>query len=73
MSAKYILISTYPLKNGVDFNDIKSIPRIQGSKQFYLSEELDTEEIVELRAYNDLYEICKDEELLESDFKSFSP
>lgn len=26
-----------------------------------------------MRAYNDFNEICKDEELLESDFKSFSP
>lgn len=73
MSAKYILISTYPLKPGIELNDINKSPRIKESKQFYLSEELDTEELVELRAYEDLNDICKDEELLESDFESFSP
>lgn len=73
MSAKYVLISSYPLKPGVELSVIKKIPRINYGKNFYMSEELDTNELVELRAYDNLKAICDDEVLFESDFKAFLP
>lgn len=72
MSAKYILISTYPLKNGINPSDFKMLPRVQESMQFYLTEEDGVDELIELRTYNSLDSICLDEHILESDFSLFS-
>ncbi|ANS44748.1 hypothetical protein [Serratia inhibens] len=72
MSAKYILITTYSLKDGVTVNDLKKSSRVQGSKNFYLSEEASSNELIELRAYSSFASISSDESTLESDFSIFS-
>ncbi|UTJ46773.1 hypothetical protein NLZ15_18395 [Atlantibacter subterranea] len=73
MSAKYVLISSYPLKSDIEMSVVKKIPRINDSKNFYMSEELGTNELLELRAYDNLNALCNDEALFECDFKSFMP
>ena len=67
MSANYVLVSRFPLKNNVSAADF-SFLKNSGSTRYYYSEEQGVNELLELRAFNDIKEISWVEEEMVSMF-----
>jgi hypothetical protein len=67
MSSKYVLVSRIPLKNNVDISIVNNI-KSSDSIRYFLCEETDVNELLELRAFNDLHEISWVEGELEAIF-----
>ncbi|HHA1296239.1 hypothetical protein [Enterobacter ludwigii] len=71
MSSKYVLVSRFPLKNTFtekDFTSLKSNENVR----YYSCEENGVNELLELRAFNDIKEIAWAESEMESMFHRFS-
>nr|WP_315292099.1 hypothetical protein [Serratia proteamaculans] len=71
MSAKYVLITRFPLKDNTDKSQFKSLSNSSLGK-YFISDEQDINELLELRAYTSIEEIAVHESELESVFHSFS-
>lgn len=71
MSSKYVLVSRFPLKNSVDTAAINGL-NVSPEKKYYVCEEQNIHELLELRAFNDIKEIAWAEGELEADFHRFS-
>ncbi|OCQ52240.1 hypothetical protein Ppb6_02567 [Photorhabdus australis subsp. thailandensis] len=71
MSAKYIVITRFPLKENTDthkFNTLKN----KDNKKYFISDEQGINELLELRSFSSINEISESENELESAFQSFS-
>ncbi|MEG5822778.1 hypothetical protein UXP38_09100 [Enterobacter hormaechei] len=71
MSSKYVLVSRFPLKNTFsekEFTSLKSSETVR----YYTCEENGVNELLELRAFNDIKEIAWVENEMESMFHRFS-
>ncbi|MEI7114231.1 hypothetical protein HP437_24110 [Serratia marcescens] len=71
MSAKYVLITRFPLKDNIDKSQFKSLANSNTGK-YFVSDEQNINELLELRAFASVEEIAAQESELESAFHSFS-
>ncbi|MBC3947622.1 hypothetical protein H8S21_20070 [Erwinia persicina] len=71
MSAKYVLISRFPLKNNVTPSSITGL-KSTSEKKYFFSEENDIHELLELRSFNDIKEIPWVEGELEAAFHNMA-
>lgn len=71
MSAKYVLISRFPLKNNVTPSSITGL-KSTSEKKYFFCEENDIHELLELRSFNDIKEIPWVEGELEAAFHNMA-
>ncbi|TPG57892.1 hypothetical protein [Ewingella americana] len=71
MSAKYVLISRFPLKTNTDKTLFSSLNN-SDSKKYFFSDEQGINELLELRAFSSIADIESQEGELEEAFKTFA-
>ncbi|MTD28856.1 hypothetical protein [Erwinia sorbitola] len=71
MSAKYVLISRFPLKANVNASSISGL-KSTAEKKYFVCEEDNIHELLELRSFNDMKEIPWVEGELEADFHNMA-
>ncbi|MFI8417110.1 hypothetical protein ACQKDS_11770 [Serratia sp. NPDC078593] len=71
MSANYVLITRFPLKENVDKTQFKALATSEVGK-YFVSDEQGINELLELRPYQSIAEIAEHEQELESVFHTFS-
>ena len=71
MSAKYVLITRFPLKANTDKSQFKSLEN-SNARKYFVSDEQNISELLELRGYSSLEEIAAHESELEAVFHTFS-
>ncbi|MDE9555329.1 hypothetical protein KKJ06_07720 [Xenorhabdus bovienii] len=71
MSAKYVLITRFPLKSQVDTQQFKVLQN-NVDKKYFLSDESGINELLELRAFENISAIATYEAELETAFHSFA-
>lgn len=57
MSAKYVLITRFPLKNNIDSEQFKTLQN-NPDKKYFLSDEPGINELLELRAFDNIAAIA---------------
>lgn len=67
MSAKYILVSRFPLKSNANVSELRTL-KSSAEKKLFICEEDNIHELLELRAFNDIKEIAWVEGELEAEF-----
>ncbi|EJE9730181.1 TPA: hypothetical protein ACWV6T_005228 [Salmonella enterica subsp. enterica serovar Muenchen] len=71
MSAKYVLITRFPLKNHTDTEQFKALQN-SADKKYFLSDEPGINELLELRAFDNIAAIVPYEAELETAFHTFA-
>ncbi|CAQ85855.1 MULTISPECIES: hypothetical protein [Photorhabdus] len=71
MSAKYIIITRFPLKEHTDINNFNTLKN-KNNKKYFISDEPGINELLELRSFSSIDKISESEKELESAFQSFS-
>lgn len=71
MSAKYLLITRFPLKEKTDTQQFKTL-RNSDTKKYFLSDEPGINELLELRAFDNIAAIAPYETELETAFHTFA-
>lgn len=71
MSAKYVLITRFPLKNHTDTEQFKALQN-SVDKKYFLSDEPGINELLELRAFDNIAAIAPYEAELETAFHTFA-
>ncbi|AYA41084.1 hypothetical protein HZS38_11990 [Xenorhabdus nematophila] len=71
MFSKYVLITRFPLKEKVNMKKLNSL-EMNSNNRYFISEEKDMNELLELRSFSSISEIEEIENEIELDFIKFS-